>query len=95
VCVCVCVCVHRVCQQQQPAGRNIPECVCSDGAVRAGGGGRVPAAAPEERLVTRGRCSGRTLSLHWKGLLSKVKSHQHSRVLMEISPEPSEVSGTL
>lgn len=49
------MCVHRV-RQQQPAGRYIPECVCSDTAVRVGGGGSVPAAATEEILVTRERC---------------------------------------
>ena len=51
---CAHVCVCRVCQQQPP-GRNIPERVRSHAAVRPGGGGRVPAAAAEERRVTRGR----------------------------------------
>lgn len=76
--------VHRVCQQQQ-TDRNIPECVCSDGAVRAGGGGRVPAAATEERQITRGHRRGWGLPLHWKGKLSKARytggHHLHCRVL--------------
>lgn len=60
------LCVHRVCKQR-PAGWNVPECVCFDGAVWPGVGGRVPAAAAEDKHVTRGRCRGWTLSLHWKG----------------------------
>lgn len=50
----VCVCVHRL-SQQQAAGGDIPECVCSNSAVWVGGGGGVPAAASDQRKVSRGR----------------------------------------
>lgn len=56
-------------RQQPPAGGNFPERVRPDGAVWAGDGGCVPAAAAEEEPVTWGCCWRCRIPLHWKGSL--------------------------